>query len=128
MGAHAGAGTNAVRGMFGPADGPFFATQTAGLFHLVWREAEREAEFLVSIRGAALKFAVPAVHPIPIHSRCTEHLDPKLDVNDGGAIAGSYLAEHPGQEPLLVFETDDVFSGLAQALFQQPGSGLAAGG
>jgi len=38
------------------------------------------------------------------------------------------LAEHPAQEPLLLLEADDVFNRLAQACFEQPGPGLAAGG
>ena len=80
----------------------------------------------MAFRGPALELGVPAAARILVHSRGIQHLDPKLDVHDGGTLAGSDPAEHAGQQPLLVLETDDVLSRLAQACFEQPGPGLAA--
>jgi hypothetical protein len=76
--------------------------------HLVCRDTEGEEEFLVPCRGPALEFSVPAAARILVHSRGIQHLDPKLHVHDGGTLAGSDLAEHPGQQPLLVLETDQL--------------------
>src|SRR5882724_10030996 len=104
----------------------FPATPALDALHLVSGNTEGEEEFLMPVRGTALEFGVPAPARILIHSRVIQHLDPKVHVHDGRTFAGSHLTEHPGQQPLLVLETDDFLSRLAQACFEQPGSGPAA--
>jgi hypothetical protein len=82
----------------------FSATPAPAALYLVCRDTEGEEEFLVPFRGTALEFGVPAAARILVHSRGIQHLDPKLHVHDGGMLTGGELAEHPGQQPLLVLE------------------------
>lgn len=80
------------------------------------------------VRGSGLEFRVPAGHGTLVHASRFQHIDPHLFIDTARSFTGGHLAEHSSEQPLLVFQSDNLLGRLAHSLLEQPGSRSPAGG
>ncbi len=74
---------------------------------------------MMRFRGAAFKLGMPPDHPVFVHPRSLEHLDPHFLVDCVRSLVGGYSSQHAGQESLLVSQTSELAADFMQALFEQ---------
>src|SRR3974390_3037371 len=92
--------------------------------HFIRWNSEGPQKLVMSLRSAAFEFHMPASHGIFVHARGAQHFDPKFFVHAGWTFARSHLPQHAGQEPLPVFQANNIIGCFAHALFGPPGSGF----